>query len=360
MFIKHFAPPRELPDLDAILCSMSGRYSSNLIDKVCSIAFPFQRRGPDVMAKVAFPIYDACLPVSVAWEQLISIMASTDMYFGDLHAMTFQCDDLGPAQHNPTIQLLRLFPHPSQNHWFPSWAQLQQYPDVSVKDDSNDPGLGAGGIDYSLHIMSGRIYRGCSLRLTQPPTPGKKAIYFCTMGDNGAQLVATVPGIELQIDSGSKYVLVDISPDRSLWPHVPWEKCKKTDIGHEHLPIWQESVILICEEVDTLVQPTTDIAGGAESSPEIMRYCLRRVTTLEWNCRLSAKPSPGRWLPFEPSLVHMRSVVCSARAPSFINSISPSMLDVFCDPAAVAGLLSQEEWDGKCDGQWPVYKVYLV
>ena len=32
------------------------------------------------------------------------------------------------------------------------------------------------------------------------------------------KLVATVPGIELNIDPSSTYVLVDISPDYSLWP----------------------------------------------------------------------------------------------------------------------------------------------
>ena len=184
-----------------------------------------------------------------------------------------------------------------------------------------------------------------------------------------------MPGIELQIDSKSHYVLVDISPDPSLWPlnrhevdssniHRILDCCKETDIGHDHLPIWRKSVVLVCEEVDTLAQPKTDTVLTTEGSLTIMRYRLRRVTTLEWNCRLAAIPadpkSPGHWLPFEPSLVHMRSVVCSATGGR--HSVSPLVddPDMFCDPKAVKGLWSREGWHQEWHKQWPVYEVYLV
>ena len=278
-------------------------------------------------------------------------------------------------QQNPTIQLLCLFPHPSKHHWFPSWTQVQQYPDVSVRDDDqgNDE---TGDMDYSLRIMSGRIYRGCSLQLTQSPTPEKKAIYCC---GKDVQLEATVPGIDLNIDSQSNYVLVDISPDPGLWPgclsdeeikHLTWynmiDCCKKTDIGHDHPPIWQKSVILVCEEVDTIPQSKADNALVSEGPLAIMRHRLRRVTTLEWNCRPSAMPadptsmSPGHWLPFKPSLVNMRSIVCSATGGKY--SVNPLVddPDVFCDPKAVTGLWSQEGWQEEWNKQWPVYEVYLV
>ena len=70
--------------------------------------------------------------------------------------------------------------------------------------------------------MSGRICRGCSLELKQPPTSEGKAAYNCSMGTDSkcVELVATVQGIELDIDSRSTYVLVDISPDHSLWPRL--------------------------------------------------------------------------------------------------------------------------------------------
>ena len=121
---------------------MRGRHSSNPIDKVCAIAFPFQKRQQGSF-HVTFPIYDPSTPVSVAWERLISSIASTKMEFYD------------ESTGSPTIKLLCLFPHPSRHHWFPSWAQLQFYPDVSVWD--NDPVTAAGDMDYSLRIVSGRI-----------------------------------------------------------------------------------------------------------------------------------------------------------------------------------------------------------
>ena len=370
-FIRSTAPvtgPGEVPNLDALLCSIRQRHSSNLIDKVCSLALPLQRRMfPNI--PVIFPIYDASTPSSVAWEQLICCIASTRMDSQNLctpSVIEKVHGDLMGVIHTPTIQLLRLFPHPSRHHWFPSWAQVQQYPDVSVRD--NDLGPPTRGIDCSLRIVSGRIYHGFSLKLIQPPTPEKQSIYLCTMGGRSTQLAAIVPGIELHIDSTRKYILVDISPDYS-----EWRSCENTDMGHEHLPIWSESVVLVCEEVDP--HPTVDTCSVIRES-NIMKYYLRRVTTLEWDCRLPQPgpvpqrepvhewdsrlppPGPGRWLPFKPSLEHMGSVVCLAEGRMYDSELSPCPPDVFCDPEAVAGLPiknGRREWD-KC----PVYEVYLV
>ena len=179
---------------------------------------------------------------------------------------------------------------------------------------------------------------------TQPPTPEKQAIYFCTMDDRGAQLVATVPGIELHIDPTRKYVLVDISPDTSVGCTSYSRVGEQTEVVHKHLPIWQKSVVLVCEEVDTLPQRAADTVGA-------MKYYLRRVTTLEWDCRLSTKPGPGRWLPFEPTLAHIKFISCASR------SVTPP--ELFCDPAAATGLWGQIDW--YCNWKrCPVYKVYLV
>ena len=323
----------ELPDVDAILNAMRERSSSNPIDKVCAVAYPFQKRGFHDYASVVLPIYDPRTPVAAAWEQLITSFASVDMR-----------DDVGVEQtvHTPAIQLLRLFPHPSRYHWFPSWAQVQHYPEVSLRD--NDPVLATEGIDYSLRI----VY--CSLQLIQQPTSNKKAVYRSTMGGKYAQLEATVPGIEPDIDSRNKYVLVDISPDRSTW----WTTgCTDTSIRHEHLPIWQKSVILVCKEVDTLAQPAAEIVQVRSNSLAVSRYNLRRVTTLEWDCRQS---DTRCWLPFEPSLVYIRSSVCSARGgPHAVNRLFPlemSFPHVFCDPAMIQDL-------GKLM-PFPVYRVFLV
>ena len=326
-------------ELNTLLLAMCGRYSSNPIDKVCSIAFPFQKRGSSNFHSVTFPIYDPNTADSVAWERLISSIASAKM------DANYKGKNL-TVHRTTTIQLLCLFPHPSRHHWFPSWTQLQQYPDVSVRD--NDLVPVAGDMDYSLRIVPGRIYRGCSLELKQPPTSKGRAVYHCSMDSKLVELVATVPNIELDIDSRGTYVLVDISPDYSLWSlqhlHLHDEAA-----GHAHPPIWLKSVIIVCE--DSLAQPVQATTG----SPEILRYRLRRITTLEWDCR---GPHGKHWLPFKPSLEHMRSVLC-AREGLFrrLGSGCPP-IDTFCDPAAVAGLPingGRIEWD-KC----PLYEVYLV
>ena len=312
---------------------------------VCAIAFPFQKRAGSNFHKVTFPIYDPSTPISVAWERLISSIASTRMEVDDLEWHSLE--RYYYFHHTTTIQLLCLFPHPSRHHWFPSWAQVQQYPDVSVRD--NDPVPVTGEMDYSLRIMSGRIYRGCSLELKRPPTSEGKAVYQCSMGSKLVELVATVPGVESNIDSRGTYVLVDISPDHSLWPwgyNRNWGK-------QDHQPIWPQSVIIVCEEMDNLTQPVQ----VTTSSLEILRYRLRRITTLLWDCEPphSRLGDDNCWLPFKPSLEHTGSIVYS------VEDRNPLLLysgDVFYDPAAVAGLPiknGRREW-----GKFPVYEVYLI
>ena len=382
-------------DLNALLREMRKRHSSNPIDKICAIAFPFVKCNYDWSLHMTLPIYDLNTPTSVAWEKLIWSLASTTMDYNEGELEIYLGGDWERESlktlslpYTPTAQLLRLFPHPSKHHWFPSWTQVQQYPDVSVRD--SDPSQTTSGIDYSLRIMFGRIYRGCSLQLIKPPTPETKATYCSTMDGKDAQLVATVPGIELHIDSRIKYILVDISPDPSLWPRNLAHTCWDTDEGHEHLPIWPNSVIIVCLEC-----PSAD-----------MTYRLRRITTLEWECRQLGK-ADRCWLPFEPSLEHMRSIVCRAKGWEFLKSLdnedtdsslssdsegsdspenevanSPENegtdssenegtdssenegtdssdneyidLDLFGDPVVVASLLSQEP------SRLPGYEVYLV
>ena len=329
-------------DLNTLFRAMRGRYSSNPIDKVCAIAFPFQKRVSSNYSNITLPIYDPNTPVSVAWERLISSIASVKMGYSDLISET-------AFLRTPTIQLLYMFPHPSRHHWFPSWTQVQQYPDVSIRD--NDPIPVAEDIDYSLRIVSGRIYHGCSLKLKRHHTSKVKAAYHCSigMGSEIVELIATVPGVELDIDSRSTYVLVDICPDNSLWPN---SGSHQLSMGrHIHPPIWQESAIIVCKEVDSLAQPV----WITTSSPAIPRYHLRRITTLIWRCCLSNGPHFNRWLPFKPSLEHREFVVRRTNGPLTYVTFP----DVFGDPAAAAGLPIKEngrhEWD-KC----PAYEVYLV
>ena len=328
-------PPTNLHNL---FLTLRDRHSSNPIDKVFAIAFPFQKRV-DSIFHVTFPIYDPSTPVSIAWGRLISSIASTNMnsnYWNDRGHDTYG--------HTTTIQLLCLFPHPSRHHWFPSWTQVLQYPDVSIRD--NDPIPVPRDMDCSLRIMSGRIYRDCSLELKRRHTSKGEAAYHCSMGmgSETAELVATVPGVELDIDPRSKYVLVDISPDPSLWDKNPGGGQR-----HVHRSTWVKSVIIVCEEVDNLAhaQPVQVTKKGSSA---IVRYHLRRVTTLHWH---TLARGHSDWLPFEPSLEHIKSVVYGV--PERLTSLFPP--DTFCNPAVARDLMKNEmyEWD-----KYPVYEVYLV
>ena len=161
-------------DLDALLRAIRRQHSSNPIDKVCAIAFPFKKHESFNYNRMTLPIYDPSTPVSIAWEQLISSIASTEMEIFDLPSVpNSKRDDLMRVCQTSTVQLLCLFPHPSRYHWFPSWAQVQKYPDVSVRD--NDSVLIAGGMDYSLHIRSGRIYQSFSLQLNPTTCPQQES-----------------------------------------------------------------------------------------------------------------------------------------------------------------------------------------
>ena len=157
-----------------------------------------------------------------------------------------------------------------------------------------------------------------------------------------------------------------------LGPHARFRLAAGARKDMSIRPLWQESVVIVCKEVDNLahVQPsrvTTD-------SPESLRYRLCRITTLKWNPDISSGPDfdPNNcWLPFKPSLEHMRSVACRADGPTeeiptysigrtkTIVATFPCPTDVFCDPEADAGLLIQQngrhEW-GMCSA----YEVYLV
>ena len=349
---------------------MDGRSSSNPIDKVCAMALPFQKLGSHNFDNVTLPIYNSSTSVSAAWAQLMSSTMSSQMNALNLHSTLElpSCKKLQQVMQTPTIQLLCLFPHPSRHHWFPSWTQVQQYPNVSVRD--NDSILLAEDMDCALHIKSGRIYRGCTLRLIQRPSTETKAVYCAAMDGKYAHLVATVPGIKPNINSRTKYVLVDISPDCTLLPSSASALCTNTRVGHEHLPIWEKSVVIICEEVDTIPQPAADITA-------ILRYRLRRVTTLEWDCRPAAESllsalrncwpwsESGCWLPFKPSLVHIRSVFCSAKGRSASEALlgppeCGCALDAFYDPVAAAGRLSQDGWEEEWTTRLQLYEVYLV
>ena len=302
----------DLTDLNTLLHAMRGRYSSKPIDKVSAMAFLLQRYGSYHSPIVTLPIYDTSTSSSTAWAQLVLSITSTKFLTDDEQA------------HTPIFQLLCLFPHPSRHHWFPSWSQVQKYPDVSVRDSDQDPVLSTGGMDYSFRIVPGQIYQGCSFQLIEPPEAEWKATYRCTMSDKGVHLNATVPGIKLPIDSSRKYVLVDI-----------------------------RGVVIVCEEVDIVAQPTadTETIRVAEWTLVIKRYFLRRITTLEWDSR------SHRTNDLKPSLVDKDSALSSR----FYNIYHPRWPDMRRSLSSTSDtFFEQEPTDILSRRTVRVYEAYLV
>ena len=98
-------------DLDALLHAIRRRHSSNPIDKVCAIAFPFKKHESFNNNCMTLPIYDPSTPVSIAWEQLISSIASTEMEIFDLPSVPIsKHDDLMRVCQTSTVPTTSFVP----------------------------------------------------------------------------------------------------------------------------------------------------------------------------------------------------------------------------------------------------------
>ena len=80
-------------DLNALLLGLRKRHSSNPIDKMCAIAFPFMKCNYAASLRITLPIYDSNTPTSVAWERVISSLASTTMTLDEATLVAYPGDD---------------------------------------------------------------------------------------------------------------------------------------------------------------------------------------------------------------------------------------------------------------------------
>ncbi|RPB25477.1 hypothetical protein L211DRAFT_847844 [Terfezia boudieri ATCC MYA-4762] len=187
------------------------------------------------------------------------------------------------------MQLLRLFPHPSVDHWFPSWEQVMRYPDVSLA--ASRRGYEAElppRTDRSLRLYNARIYRECIVHGAQFPVAaghaGSRHCIVSKRGPNGQlqQLTMASPSGEIPSELLNKtyedrqYVLVDITTH-----HVTNEALSRLRV-----PMWKTHLILICRELSPFQLPPPTLAGfepdPARPQDTRHQYHLRRVTTLEW------------------------------------------------------------------------------
>jgi len=114
---------------DYLLPGVNRRKAANDRDKVAALVYLY-------MGSISrLPLYDAIGSAGDAWT----------------HCMTITCDEL--RAENLAMVILKQFPHPSSEHWFPSWTQVTLYPDISRTEPQSD---GPPARDCSLLVTNAR------------------------------------------------------------------------------------------------------------------------------------------------------------------------------------------------------------
>ncbi|KAF8475086.1 hypothetical protein BDZ91DRAFT_789312 [Kalaharituber pfeilii] len=299
-----------LLDLDALLREVLGRFVSHPVDRVSALAYLFLHRYdfeiltdserclPERVAQhttLKIPSYDPFEHEEDAWARLVHTTAQ--LWVAQCH-----CCDVNLA----ATQLLKLFPHPSEEHWFPSWAQVMQYPDVSVKEpqlaDSIPPRM-----DCSLLIYGGCLYRNVKLCIAPSKDFNHSGYIASAMGEDGGMkdvfltlTTQNVNALDLDINPNYPYVLIDVTP-ACIIPQL--------DMAIPTLN-WDYNLIIVCRELtEWRGIPTT-----FEACRNPYKYRLRRVTSLAWtSARDPVEPQKRlllpQWLPFKATLAPQGSMV---------------------------------------------------
>ena len=238
-------------ELSALLLEMRGRHASNPVDRVASLACSLQHPATTLNGTHSpfLPTYDACEEPDQAWERLVACFSQIRPFC--------KAGCCGNRNNPTTVQLLRLFPIPSSEHWFPSWAQVSAYPDITVRE-SQIPDTVPPRHERSLRIYSGRIYRHCAFRIsaTDPTSEveiddGVGSRVMAVARDYAGkrcevQLLSRLPSSLLKevlaSGSSSPLILLDITP------------C--TDAAK---PLWLPHLLLVCRELSKFQIPSNRI-----------------------------------------------------------------------------------------------------
>lgn len=272
VFADHF-----FVDLQRLIIALKDRYSSNPVDRVGALLYfcihPPEDPGNALqVAKTALPAYRSDETPEEAWKRLVCATAQV---------WTTECSYCISPGHFAQ-QLMELFPHPSAAHWFPSWTQLINYPDVSHQEPQLPDGI-PPQMDCSLRLYGGHLYRGVTLRKIMDPENGHGIIpYLATAGgSNYAVTLRTTADLpqhaQPAICSEELYVLIDLTPCE-----------KRNNKNLNPIPAYRSHLLILCRELTT-------------------RYQFRRVTNLKWKGE-----EPKSWLPFLPDLAPKSCPVCRA------------------------------------------------
>lgn len=270
-------------DLSRLIIALQDRCSSFPVDRVGSLLYFCIHPPEDThLTSSILPAYHYNENPELAWQRLVHAAS---------HIWTTACGDCPPGGHF-VEQLLTLFPHPSAEHWFPSWTQLMSYPDVSLQEPQLPDGI-APQMDCSMRLNGGHLYRGVKLKMV---TDHDRIAYAATIttpeSSNSVILYPTNSAPEQAvIDPEEQYVLLDLTPFvTSTWQPKP-------------IPARKSHLLVLCRELTKWQQP----APPSQSTPQpadVYDYRLRRVTSLKWD-----SGSEVSWLPFTSDLIPSQSGV---------------------------------------------------
>lgn len=334
-------------NLPNLIRSMQTRFASNPVDRVGGMlyfcAHPPQAKATSMIQGAVserdwtgknyghLPAYGRTESPEDGWLRLVHATAEV---------WTIECQ-LWNAGHNPhsinrhvhfADQLLTLFPHPSGEHWFPSWNQLMAYPDVSLREPQLPDGV-PPKIECALRLQGGYLYR--QIRLRRANIDGIDSYLASeqscpTLEDSETHLtplqVNLYPynnswGHHPEIDENQSYVLIDITtiPETNrlgqMYITTPrWIGMHKTPT--DKVP----HILILCRELGNYddefinsihaagritlnhdldeVWPYRAFEGrpDKETIDPHLHYRLRRVTTLRWDA--DASGNKMRYLPF--------------------------------------------------------------
>ncbi|KAF8462307.1 hypothetical protein BDZ91DRAFT_683493 [Kalaharituber pfeilii] len=202
-------------NFDVLLQEIQHRCASNPVDMVSSLAFLFYGT---MSHDVSIPTYNPQEKPEDAWVRLIySLYSSIGFTPTGLHLSIVR-------------SLLQHFPYPSAEYWFPSWAQVMQFPNCVVEPQL--PGGVLPRVDYALWLRCGFLYRECMLRRVLNSAGRIDHYVVAAKGLDGkeceVQLRSATPTQDLpdvDLVHGGRYVLVDVtSIDLDPEGKVPWQR----------------------------------------------------------------------------------------------------------------------------------------
>lgn len=248
-----------------MLLEINRRYASNPVDKIAALMYLFLNG----IHAHSLPIYIPSETPAAAWERFIKSTARFGQH---------------PTRY--ALALLDIFPHPSSRHWFPSWGQVANYPDVSVTDPQEEGILTEGSPLYppTTRLGCGRLVRNCTLTWNRFTGADEAGRYTYTLSSPYYETTTVWVSSDAFKDGPTQI------PDGTYTAYIPYDH----EVEHGALP-W----IALCREVgkaeiieDSRADNLPGVSGyiSTEEDEEqwvdqypAMRIFLRRITTVRWD-----------------------------------------------------------------------------